>query len=120
MTIFLVRTYVVKPDKLGEHMAWGEKLVALMKKRPYQFKEVESLKVFSHKYGGKVGGYVAIWKFRSLADCEKWENSFKKNKEQMDLNSEFMSLTVPGTYSADIWEPVKKLRRHHKSLKSAR
>jgi antibiotic biosynthesis monooxygenase (ABM) superfamily enzyme len=120
MTIFLVRTYVVKPDKLGEHVAWGKKLIALMKKRPYLFKEVKSLKVFSHKYGGNVGGYVAIWKFGSLADSEKWENSFKKNREQMNLKSEFMTLIVPGTYSTNIWEPVKKLRRHDKSLKSIR
>ena len=120
MTIFLVRTYVVRPDKLREHEAWGKKLVALMKKWPYLFREVESLRVFSHKYGGNVGGYVAIWKFGSLADCGKWENSFRKNKEQMDLKSEFNALIVPGTYTVDVWEPVKTLQRHRKSSKSTR
>jgi len=120
MTIFLVRTYVVKPDKLRDHVTWGKKLVALMKKRPYLFKEVESLNVFGHKYGGNVGGYVAIWKFESLADSEKWENSFIKNKEQMDLKSEFMALIVPGTYYNSIWERVETLHRHRKSLKNKR
>jgi antibiotic biosynthesis monooxygenase (ABM) superfamily enzyme len=114
MTIFLVRTYVVKPDKLSEHDAWGKKLVALMKNRPDLFKEVKSLKVLSQKYGDNIGGYVAMWKFESLADSEKWENNFKKNKEQMTLKSEFMALIVPGTYSAKIWEPVKTLLRPHK------
>ncbi len=51
MTIFLVRTYVVNPDKLKEHDAWGKKLVALMKKRPDLFKEVKSLRVLNQKYG---------------------------------------------------------------------
>ena len=32
MTVFLVRTYIVKPDKLKEHDEWGKKLIAIDKK----------------------------------------------------------------------------------------
>jgi hypothetical protein len=97
MTVFLVRTYVVKPDKLSEHNAWGKKLVASMKKRPDLFGGVKSLRVLSHRYGGCVGGFTAMWKFESLAEAEKWENHFIEVAEQPNLRSEFMALIVPGS-----------------------
>jgi hypothetical protein len=114
MTVFLVRTYVVKPDKLNEHNAWGKKLVASMKKQPNLFGGVKSLRVLSHKYGGSVGGFTAMWKFESLAEAESWENSFVEVAGQPNLRSEFMALIVPGSYSEVIWEPVRTINRKSK------
>jgi len=111
MSIFLVRTYVVKPHELEKHNAWGKKLVALMKKRSDLFEEVKSLKVLGQKYGDNIGAYVAMWEFESLTESEKWENSFKNKKELTTLKTEFMTLIVPGTYSAKIWQPIKTMRR---------
>jgi hypothetical protein len=111
VTIFLIRTYCVKPNKLKEHNEWGKKLVALMKKKPELFDGVKSMRVFSHKYGGSVGGFTAMWGFESLAHIEGWENGFSEIPEEMALRSEFMDLIVPGSFSADIWESVKTLTR---------
>ena len=117
MTVFIVRTYVVKPDKLKEHDAWGKKLVALMKKQPRLFSDVKSMRVLSHKYGGKVGGFTAMWKFESISDAEKWEQGFVEVKDEADLRSEFMCLLVPGSYSEYIWETVRTLNRKPKKQK---
>ena len=106
-----MRTYVVKPDKQAEHLAWGKKLVALIKKQPKLFAEVKSMRVLSHKYGGKVGGFTAMWKFDSLADAEHWEQGFTEVQAEVDLRSEFVSLIVPGSYSECIWEPVRTINR---------
>jgi hypothetical protein len=114
MTVFIVRTYTVKPDKQNEHLAWGKKLVALMKKQPKLFCGVKSMRVLSHRYGGDVGGFTAMWKFNSLADAERWEQGFVEVKVQADLRSEFLSLIVPGSYSECIWEPVRTLNRKQK------
>ncbi len=119
MTVFLVRTYVVKPDKLSEHNVWGKKLVASMKKRSDLFRGVKSLRVLSHKYGGNVGGFTAMWKFDSLVEAEKWENSFVEVAEQPNLRSEFMALIVPGSYSESIWEPVRTINRKSKNKRSS-
>jgi hypothetical protein len=119
MTVFLVRTYVVKPDKLSEHNAWGKKLVVSMKKRPDLFSGVKSLRVLSHKYGGCVGGFTTMWKFDSLAEAEKWENHFVEAAEQPNLRSEFMALIVPGSYSESIWEPVRTINRKSKNHRSS-
>lgn len=117
MTVFIVRTYTVKPDKYAEHLAWGKKLVKLMKKQPKLFSEALSMRVLSHKYGGSVGGYTAMWKFKTLADAEKWAQGFTTVKEEIDLRSEFLSLIVPGSYSECVWEPVRTMNKRPKRCK---
>jgi hypothetical protein len=114
LTVFLVRTYVIQPDKLEQHNTWGKKLVTLMKKKPQLFRNAKSMRVLSHKYGGKVGGFTVMWKFETIADAEKWEREFVKVKEEADLRSELLSLIVPGSYSECIWKPVKTLNRKPK------
>lgn len=114
MTVFLVRTYVVKPDKLTDHDEWGKKLVALMKKKPELFEGVKSMKVFNHKYGGCVGGFTAMWGFKTISNIKGWENGFSEIPEEMALRSEFLDLVVPGSYSACIWESIKTLTRKAK------
>jgi len=116
VTVFVVRTYTVKPDKYAEHNAWGKKLVALLKKKPGLFGGVQGMRVLRHKYGGQVGGFTAMWKFNSLQDAEEWENGFTVVKEEVALRQEFMELIVPGSYRQEIWEPVRTIkRRKHKT-----
>ncbi len=117
MTVFIVRTYIVKPDKLQEHLDWGKKLVKLMKKQPGLFGEVLSMQVLSHKYGGCVGGFTAMWKFKTFADSEKWVHGFSAVKEEIDLRSEFLSLIVLGSYSECIWESVCTINKKPKRCK---
>jgi hypothetical protein len=114
MTVFLVRTYTVKPDKLKEHNAWGKKLITLMKKQPELFSGVKSMRVLSHKYGGNIGGFTAMWKFEGLADVEAFERSFREVKEEVALRAELLDLLVPGSYSQCIWESVRTVNRKSK------
>ena len=111
MTVYLARTYVINPDKLEAHNEWGKKLVALMKKKPGLFRGVKSLRVLSHKYGGLVGGFTALWGFESLANIEGWESGFNEIPEEKALRAEFMELIVPESYSACILEQIKTLNR---------
>ena len=111
MTVYLARTYVVKPSKLKEHNEWGKKLVALMKKKPGLFMDVKSLQVLSHKKGGLVGGFTALWGFESLYSIEGWESGFSEIPEEKALRADFMELIVPGSYSACVLEPIKTINR---------
>ena len=111
MTIYLAKTYLVKPDKLDEHNQWGKKLVALMKKKPDLFRGVTSLRVFRHKYDISIGRYTAIWGFQSLANIEGWESGFIEIPKEKALRTEFIELIVPGSYSTSILEPIKNLNR---------
>ena len=117
MTVYLARKYVVKPDKLKDHDEWGKKLVALMKKKPSHFKGVRSLRVFSHKCGGRSCGFTALWGFESLSNIEGWESGFSEIPEEKALGTKFRELIVPGSYLACILEPVKTITRKTKRPK---
>jgi hypothetical protein len=114
MTVYLAKTYVVKPEKLDEHNEWGKRLIALMKKKPGLFRSVTSLQVLKHKYGGSVGGFTALWGFESLDNVEGWETGFIEIPEEKGLRAKFMELIVPGSYSVCILEPIKTLKRKNK------
>jgi hypothetical protein len=115
VTVFLVRTYTVKPDKLEAHNAWGKKLVAMIKKHPELFSGIKSMRVLRHKYGGAVGGFTALWKFESLADLEAFEQGFREVKEKAALREEFVDLLVPGSYSQCVLETVRAIKRKSES-----
>ena len=107
MTVFMVETYLVKPDKLGEFAAFLKKTDAFMKKRPDLYKEIKSHKHFSHFIGGNLGGFVTMMEIESLSDAEKVYKKFMEDKEfRTDIQAEWAALLVPGTYSLSIWNPV--------------
>ncbi len=115
LTVYLARTYVIAPNRLREHNEWGKKLVALMKKKPRLFLDVESLQVLSHKDEGSAGKFTALWGFQSLSAIEGWDTGFREIPEEKALRTEFMKLIVPGSYSVCILEQIKKINRKTKS-----
>ena len=104
MTIFVVETYVVKPEKLAEFTAYKEKWKKFFAK---WLKEVKSYKIFAQFLGGNWGGYVEMWEFENLADCEKFFNRVMQSDYTTKLYPEFASLVVPATYSINVWNPVE-------------
>jgi hypothetical protein len=109
MTVFLVSTYIVKPEKLAQHTMWGKNLVASMKQNPDQFKEVKSLKVCHQKSKDTPGKYVALWEFKNAADRKAWKKRF--HKKQIVLSKDFAELLVPETFTTQMWKPIKSMRR---------
>ena len=107
MTVFTVETYVVKPDKLGEFVAFVKNWKAWMKKRPELFKEMKSYKVYSNLLGGNWGGGAWMTEFDSLADVEKGFNKLMADKEFLTkMMPEWNALILPGTYSINVWTPL--------------
>ena len=106
MTVFYVETYVVKPDKIFEYMAFTKKFEAYMNNREDLFKEVKSHKVFMHLIGGKVGEFVEMTEFENLTDLEKWVNKLMQSDFVTTIHPEFVSFQVAGAYSTAIWNPV--------------
>jgi hypothetical protein len=104
MTIFVVETYVVKPEKLSEFTAYKEKWKKFFAK---WLKEVKSYKMFIQLFGGNWGGYVEMWEFENLADCEKFFNRVMQSNYTKELYPEFASLVVPATYSISAGNPVE-------------
>jgi hypothetical protein len=106
MTVFLVETYVVKPEKQAELVPLYQKFIKIMEVKKGKFKEVKSFKLYSQWFG-TVGGYIGIWEFTNMADCEKWSNNAEADEELMKPYQEFLnSVLVPGTYSTHVWRNV--------------
>jgi len=109
MTVFVVETYVIKPEKQAEFVAYKEKwkkFFAYKENRPQLFEGVKSYKIFSQMLGGNWGGYVEMWEFENLAELEKFFNRVMQSDYMTTLYPEFASLIVPATYSMNIWNSV--------------
>jgi hypothetical protein len=105
MTIFVAETFIVKPDKIGEYRALEEKYATYAKEHPDLFKEQISHKVFSHRFGGKVGGFVEMSEFKTLAEAERCGNQLMQDQQfVMTILQPSMALAVPGSYSIEIWD----------------
>ncbi|MGD0028619.1 MAG: NIPSNAP family protein [Candidatus Bathyarchaeia archaeon] len=104
MTVFLVETYVIKPEEQAEFMAYKKKWKKFF---ALWLKELKSHRMFAQLLGGNYGGYVEMWEFENLADLEKFFNKLMKSDYTTKLYPEFASLTVPATHSMNIWNPVE-------------
>ena len=114
MTVYVARTYLIKPDKLKEHNNWGKKLVALMKNQPNLFKGVKSMQVFSHMQDESGCKFTALWGFEKLSDVKEWKRGFKEIPQEQALRAEILELFVEGSYQSNILKPIKTLKRKTK------
>jgi len=106
LTVFLVETYVVKPEKQAELVPLYQKFIKIMEDKKGKFKEAKSFKLYSQWFGA-VGGYIGIWEFSNMADCEKWSNNAEADEELMKPYQEFLnSVLVPRTYFMHVWRDV--------------
>jgi len=105
MAVFMVETYVVKPEKQKELVSLLQRVVKLMKEKPEKFQEVKSYKVYSQMVGA-MGGYTEIWEADSMADIEKFYHRMLTDEELMKIPQEFFTLIVPETYITRIWTNV--------------
>ena len=107
MVVFMVETYVVKPEKQAEFMAFVKKYLKWKDKHARLFKEVKSFKIFAQVLGGNFGGYVEMWEFENMAECEKCMNRVMQDKGFVTtIYAEFNSHVVPATHSINIWQSV--------------
>lgn len=104
MTIFMVETYVAKPEKQEELMSLLRKWFAGTKKNKAKYKELKSYKLYAQVFGGNRLGYFEMWEFESMADLEKLLNRINQDKEFLKVVSDFTSCIVPDTWSINIWE----------------
>ena len=105
MAVFIVETFVVKPEKQKEFMPLWKKMLKFIKENPKMFKG-KSGKLFTQMFGGVYGTYVSLFEYDSLADLEKEMTATMKDERLMKMMQEFMLLVVPNTYTTNIWNFV--------------
>jgi len=107
MSVFVIETYVVKPEKQGEYQSLMRRLLEYKKQNPQLFKEVKSFRLFHQMFGGLAGAYIEMWEFDSIADLEKCWIEESKNEGFMKIHKEFTLFVEPTTFSINVWSAVK-------------
>jgi len=106
MAVFRVETYVVKPEKQEQFMQLGDRFLKYVKENPETFKEVKSVKLFSHMFGGTYGAYVEMWEYDNLTEYAKSWAKLESDKGFRKLVQDLMPLIDPATLSINVWKSV--------------
>jgi len=106
MTVFVIWTWVVKPEKQEEHNRMMQRYLKYIKENPEISRVVKSMKVFTQTFGGIYGSYVQLIEYNSLADYERLQGRLLKDKEYMEILQEFMLVIDPAKLSVNVWNAV--------------
>jgi len=71
MSVFMIVTHVVKPDKQEECKEIWRNWLGYKKENPEEVEEPKSSRLFNQAFGDTYGKYMEIHGFDSLADCER-------------------------------------------------
>jgi hypothetical protein len=97
MTVLVVESYLVKPDKIEQNNALLQKLARLLKEKPAKFKMVKSYKTYMETFG--TWGYsLEFWEMGDISDWNKIFEMMMKDEELKKFPDEFFSLIIPGTH----------------------
>jgi len=107
MTILVIGTWLVRPEKQVEYDRLWKRFLEFMKKNPKLFKEVKSLKFYTQTFGGITGSIVELAEYESFAVYEAFQAKMKKNKEYMKLFQEFMLLIDPTAMTESVLTAIK-------------
>ena len=105
LSVFLVETYVLKPEKQAELAAYKKKwrkFFGYKDGRLLSFKEEKSHRMFSQLIGN-ADGYVEMFEFESLAGIERFLGKLMKSGYMTKLYPVFISLIVPDSRSTSVW-----------------
>ena len=106
MSIFLVETYVVRPEKLSEFDPALKEFLKFKETHRELFKGLRSWKLFQQEYGGISHMYVEMWEFDSLAGMEAFNARISSDEGMKRIGQEFHQLVESTSASASIWHPV--------------
>ena len=106
MSVFVVETYLVAPDKREEFKLLMQRLLEYKQENPKLFGEVRSWKLFAQMFGGIAGTYIEMWEFDSMADLEKCWKREDQDEGFIKIHQEFLQLIDNTTFSMKIWNSI--------------
>jgi hypothetical protein len=106
MTVFIVQTYVARPDKGEELSVALDEIRNYKEARPKLFSGVKSWKLFKQEFGGISGMYMEMWEFSSLADMENNTERLHADEGIKKMIQEFHHLIESTSFSTSIWHQI--------------
>lgn len=97
MNVFVVETYVVKPDKIEANNALLQRLEGVLKSDLAKFRMVKSYRTFTETFG--TWGYsFEIWEMEDFSDWNKVFEMMIKDDKLKTFPEEFFNIIIPGTH----------------------
>jgi hypothetical protein len=109
MVIYVVETWVLRPERLEDFPAFLEKWKKIMKEKKHLFKELKSWNIYSTMFGTSHSG-MGIWEYESMADLEKSMSPFHSDPDVKKLVDELWTFVLPGTHREEIWKPTAQMK----------
>jgi hypothetical protein len=110
MTIYVIETWVLKPEKQVEfYLVYAEKWKKLIKEKPELFEEIKSWNGYEATFGTTYSG-MNLQEYETMADLEKSMKKLKSEPVVRELFSELWTYLLPGSHREEIWRPVAKLK----------
>jgi len=106
MSIFIVETYVVRPEKLDEFTPALNEFLKFKKKNPKLFQGLKSWKLYKQEYGGTTHMYVEMWEYSSLEAMERISDRIFAHEEMIKIVKGFHQLIESISFSTSIWYHV--------------
>jgi hypothetical protein len=106
MSIFVVETYVVKAEKRAEFTPLLNKFLKFKKSHSKLFSGVKSWKLYKQDFGAVAGMYVEVWEYENMAEMEKINRRIFEDAGMKKIQSAFLQLIEPATFSINIWSQV--------------
>ena len=95
--ITFVRTAQVLPGKIGDAVAWGKEVAAMVKRI------TGTDVVVSHAVGGAVGELAWIAQYENLGEMEQATGKIMADREYMAAISKAEHLLIPGSARDHLW-----------------
>jgi len=106
MSILVVETYVIRPEKLSEFDPALNEFLKYKETHQELFRGLRSWRLFKQEYGAISGLYIEMWEFDSLADMETITARIFSDEGMKRISRGFHQLVEATSFSTGIWYPV--------------
>ena len=105
MSIYLIETWVIKPENEEKNDLLWEQFVKYMNDNPKLLSAIKSMKLYKKLTGKNFVTHVQIVEFNSLKDKEVLDKSLSKDRESVALNRKLMLVKDTVTTTEILCEP---------------
>ena len=105
MSIYLLETWVIKPEDEEEHRIIWRQYVNYMNENPELFSSIKSMKLCKKLSGDDVVTHAQMGEFDSLKDKENLDEGLSKDRENIEFHRKLMLVKDAATVTEILCEP---------------
>ena len=105
MSIYLLETWIIKPEDEEEHRLIWEEFIGYMKLNPGLFGSIKSMKLFHKLSGNDSINYAQIVEFDNIEDKKSLDSRLLKDNASMEFHQKLACIKNVATTKEMLCEP---------------